>query len=325
MLTKSMVRRLWSRAPETTVNAIVRAGPEIFKQYGLTSDLRLAHFMAQLSHECGGGTIIRENMNYSASRLMQIFGVGHHSAKVTEAEAQQLAHHPEQIAERVYGLGNSKKAKELGNTQPGDGYAYRGNGMLQLTGRDSHRRVGKTVGVDLEGNPKQLEDPVVSLKVAAAEFKALNCLPAADADDIDLVTRRVNGGRNGLAERTVWLRKWKAALATSQAETPERISEAIETVEAPVPPPQEPRGGESDQVKPMTQSTIGNGAKVTGGLTIGGIAWTIWEKVQELPQSILDALVAAAGKPQFWIFVGVGVGVGFIYYKRFRLKQDAGV
>jgi len=211
-ITPAIIRTLWPRAPQATCDAISNTCHDVFTEEGFSDSLQVAHFMAQISHECGAGTIVRENMNYSYNRLLEIFGVGHHSAKVTPEEAQALAGHPMQIAERVYGLGNPSKAKELGNTQPGDGYKYRGNGMLQLTGRGSHKRIGDMIGVDLEANPEQLENPAISFKVAAAEFVALNCLPAAEQDNIALVTRRVNGGSNGLAERTVWLRKWKRAL-----------------------------------------------------------------------------------------------------------------
>lgn len=206
------LRSLWPRAPQNTITAIANTSDDVFREEGIKTPLEAAHFMAQISHECGGGTIVRENMNYSAKRLMEIFGVGKHSAKVTQEEANRLAGHSEQIAERVYGLGNPSKARELGNTQPGDGYKFRGNGMLQLTGRASHKRIGEMIGVDLEGHPEMLENPATSFKVAAAEFVALKCLPPADADDVRLVTRRVNGGANGLAERTVWLRKWKKCL-----------------------------------------------------------------------------------------------------------------
>lgn len=212
MLTPDILRRLWPRAPQAKIDAIVRASPRIFADYGIVSPLRVAHLMAQISHENGAGTIIRENMNYSAPRLLQIFGQGHHSAAITPDEAQALAHHPQEISERVYGLGNPRKAKELGNTNPGDGYRFRGNGDLQLTGGASHRKIGQAIGVDLYGDPAQLEDPEISFRCAAAEFKALNCLPAADADNATLVTRRVNGGTNGLAERKAWLKRWKQAL-----------------------------------------------------------------------------------------------------------------
>lgn len=333
MLTQSMLRTLWPRAPKAKVDAIVATAPAVFAKYGLTKPLHVAHLMAQIGHENGAGTIVRENMNYSAPRLFEIFGVGHHSAKITREEADQLAHHPQEISERVYGLGNPKKAKELGNTRPGDGFRFRGNGDLQLTGGDSHKHIGDLIGIDLYDNPEQLQDPAISFRCAVAEFVALKCLSAADADNVDLVTVRVNGGRNGLAERKVWLRKWKAALAEADmpAAAPEEnqaapppVSEAIDNANQ-VPPPEEPRGGESDPAKPMTQSTIGNGATVGGGLSLAGIAAMIWEKLQELPGSVMDALIAAAQRPSFWVAIGV-VGVfGFVYWRRHLMKERGGV
>lgn len=245
-LTRPVLRNMWPKAPQAKIDAIVKVAPKVLAEFDITTELRLAHLMAQISHENGAGTIVRESMNYSAPRMMQIFGVGRHSAAVTEAEAEALAYKPAKIAERVYGLGNPKKAKELGNTKPGDGFRFRGNGDLQLTGRGSHERIGALIGVDLAGNPEQLEDPAISFRVACAEFNKLNCIPAADDDDVRLVTRRVNGGYNGLAEREVWLRKWKAALAVAEDEP------GVAT--APVPPPSEPRGGESDQPKSATKS-----------------------------------------------------------------------
>ena len=139
-------------------------------------------------------------MNYSAPRLLVIFGVKH-SAKITKAEAARLAHHPEEIAERVYGLGNPKKAKELGNTQAGDGFAYRGNGVLQTTGRGNHRRMGLACGVDFEGNPNLVTAPEHALKPALQEWTEGNLNVAADNNQIRVITKRINGGFNGLKER----------------------------------------------------------------------------------------------------------------------------
>ena len=85
-------------------------------------------------------------MNYSAARLVEVFGVNRHSAAITMTEALRLARDEEAIAERVYGLGNPRKAAELGNTQPGDGFQYRGNGVLQTTGRGNHARLGTACG-----------------------------------------------------------------------------------------------------------------------------------------------------------------------------------
>lgn len=234
------LRKMWPRAPQATIDAVLACADAVFAKYELTTKLRVAHFMAQVTHECGAGTIIRENMNYSAGRMLQIFGVGKHSAKVTAAEARELAGHGQQIAERVYGLGNPKMARMLGNTQAGDGWRFRGNGMLQLTGRESHERIGTLIGVDLVEHPEQLEDPKISFTVAAAEFRALKAIAPADADDVVTVTRRVNGGQNGIAERRAWLRRWKAALlvalfvvSRALVSGPARAHDTLHYVQAP--------------------------------------------------------------------------------------------
>lgn len=283
MLTKAIVKQLWPRAPMAKVDAIVRTAPAVFTEFDITEPLVVAHLMAQISHENGAGTIIRENMNYSAERMMEIFGVGRHSAKVTEAEAQRLAHKPKEIAERVYGLGNPKKAQELGNTRPGDGYRFRGNGDLQLTGGDSHRRIGDLIGVDLYGKPEQLENPAISFRCAVAEFVKLNCVKPAMDDNIELVTKRVNGGYNGLAERKVWLRKWKAALA--DVATPE---ESDDTLDHDIPPPLEPRGGEADQPKPMAKSkTLWS---IILGFITGG-AGMVWQAISDNPATVAVVVI----------------------------------
>jgi putative chitinase len=200
------LKRLAPNARENYLDAIRDGGP-LFEQHGITTPRRMAHFLAQAMQETGAFTVLRENMNYSAPRLTQIFGVGHHSARVTKAEAATLAHHPEAIAERVYGLGNPKKAKELGNTKPGDGFAYRGNGILQTTGRGSHRRMGDACGVDFEGNPNLVTAPEHALKPALQEWTDGNLNQFADKNDIETITRRINGGLNGFAERQAFFKK----------------------------------------------------------------------------------------------------------------------
>src|SRR5215831_9087309 len=97
------VTRVAPNARGNYLEAIRQGGP-LFEEHGITTPLRLAHFLAQALHETGGFTVLRENMNYKAPRLLEIFGVGHHSAAVTAAEANRLAGKPEAIAERVYGL-----------------------------------------------------------------------------------------------------------------------------------------------------------------------------------------------------------------------------
>src|SRR5262249_50685559 len=141
-----------------------------------------------------------------------IFGVGKHSAAVTEEEAAELAHKPAAIAERVYGLGNPKKAKELGNTSAGDGFRYRGGGLLQTTGRGSYCEIGKTCGVDFETHPELLLSAADALKPALAEWTSDNLNVFADNDDFLAISRAINLGNprskgtpNGLSSRAEWL------------------------------------------------------------------------------------------------------------------------
>ncbi|MEI8396965.1 MAG: hypothetical protein WCF85_19740 [Rhodospirillaceae bacterium] len=177
-------------------------------EYGIDTPLRLAHFLSQVLHESGGLTVLRESMRYThGERILEIFGAGHHSAAIRPDELPGLVGNAEALAERVYGRGNPKKALELGNMQPGDGYRYRGNGMIQITGRFAHERFGKLLQVDLEAAPELATDPRYCLRLAAAEWRDNRCNEAADLDDIERVTRLVNGGLNGLAERRAWLAK----------------------------------------------------------------------------------------------------------------------
>ena len=192
----------------------IRQGGPLFEEHGITTPLRMTHFLAQALHETGGFSILRESMNYSASRLFEIFGVNRHSAAVTREEAERLAHKQEDIAERVYGLGNPRKARELGNTQVGDGFRYRGNGVLQTTGRGNHQRMGALVGVDFEGNPALVIAPEHALKPALHEWTEGNLNRFADKNDIRTITRRINGGFNGLADREAWFSKLWPLLKT---------------------------------------------------------------------------------------------------------------
>lgn len=302
------INKLWSKSPQRVRQAVIAVHEEVFKQYDINNPLVIAHLMAQISHECGGGTIIRENMNYRAPRIMEIFGVGKHSAKVTEEEARQLAGQPQALAERVYGLGNPKKARELGNTRPGDGYRYRGGGMLQLTGGSNYRKRGDAIGYSLYENPEQLENPTISFKVAVAEFAGLGCIQRAQKDDIVGVTIRVNGGRNGLSDRTVWLRKWK---------------ECLDQVE---PPAYAPRAAELDTPPSLLGTRTGQiGAVTTAAGTISAFSQvgqslsTVTDNVQTVTENgkqviatvkVVNGFLGLA--PQTWVQIGIGAGIAVV-------------
>lgn len=201
-----VVRRIAPKARVEYAEAFERGDSQLQKA-GINTPLRLAHFLAQVMHESGGLTVTFENMNYSTARMLEIFGVGRHSAAVTPQEAQKLTGNPSAIAERVYGLGNPRKARELGNTEPGDGFRYRGGGILQTTGRANYRRMGQKVGVDFETHPEFVCFADHALKPALAEWTESNLNKAADADDIALITKRINGGFNGFEDRKAWFRR----------------------------------------------------------------------------------------------------------------------
>lgn len=225
MNTIDIVRSVAPRANSNYIEAI-RQGDALFSQHNITTPLRMAHFLAQALHETGAFTILRENMNYSAQRMLEIFGVNRHSAAITDAEAAQLAGHPEAIAERVYGLGNPRKANDLGNTQPGDGFRYRGNGVLQTTGRGNHKRLGATCGVDFENNPDLVTTPEHALKPAIFEWTENDLNSFADKNDIRTITLRINGGFNGFNERIAWFNKlWPLLQNDTQPSEPYHASD----------------------------------------------------------------------------------------------------
>jgi putative chitinase len=204
--TLTVLRRVAPGAHANYMEAF-RQGTPLFEEHGITTPLRMAHFLAQVMQETGRLKVLRENMDYRVPRLLEIFGVGHHSARVTPAEAPSLAHHPEALAERVYGLGNPRKARELGNTEPGDGFRYRGNGILQTTGRGAHATAGESVDLDFEGRPELLTTPEHALKPALHEWSAGNLNRFADRNDIRTITRRINGGLIGFEERQAFFRQ----------------------------------------------------------------------------------------------------------------------
>lgn len=202
MITASaLIARTAPRALPAYVQAFA-GGDALLLAHGIDRPLRLAHFLAQALHETGRGTVLFESLYYTTpARLLAIFGQGNHSAAIRAEEVNGLLRNEAALAERVYGLGNPAKAHELGNTQPGDGYRYRGGGLLQTTGRGNYRRLKDLTGVDYEGNPALVVDPGHALLPAVHEWSQGGLNIAADRDDIVAITRTINGGLNGLAER----------------------------------------------------------------------------------------------------------------------------
>lgn len=188
--------------------------------HAIDTPLRIAHFLAQVAHESSCLGRVVENMSYSAERLLQVFP--RHFASL--AEAQAYSRQPERIGSRVYGgrMGNGDEAS-------GDGYRYRGRGLIQLTGKDNYRAFSRWSGVDVVAQPDLVADHyAVQSAVYFWDSNALNA--RADLDDIVTVTRRINGGLNGLDDRFRLLEKAKAVLAESVE--PAAVRRPAETAEA---------------------------------------------------------------------------------------------
>lgn len=216
-----VVRRVAPKALPAYMAAIEAFAEAQFANYGVTTPLRRAHFLAQILHESGGLTIVRESMRYSAPRIMEIFGVGRHTARVTPAEAAKLAGDEYALAERVYGLGNPSKAKELGNLRPGDGFLFRGNAPLQMTGGAAHKDIGRKCGVGtlFFDDPSTAMAPELVLLPALIEWQEGGCNQLADKNDLRSITRKINGGYNGLDDREAWFDKvWPLLKASNDKE-----------------------------------------------------------------------------------------------------------
>jgi len=199
VIDRAVLARLWPYASPAMLDATVAAAPAVFARFHINTQLRFYHFMAQISHESDGGTITEENLNYTtAARIAEVW-----PKRFTIETAREFVRNPQGLGNRVYN-------NRMGNrADSNDGFDFRGRGLLQITGRESYENMSKATGLDLIGIPGLAFEPKYALQIAAAEFEYLKCLPACDADDITLVTKRVNGGLIGLPSRKAWLAKWR--------------------------------------------------------------------------------------------------------------------
>ncbi len=150
-------------------------------EFEINSPQRQAAFIAQIAHESGELKWVKE-----------IWG----------PTAAQKTYEPP-----------GKKADDLGNTLPGDGFRFRGRGLIQITGRANYRFCGEALGVDLENNPDQLAEPALACRSAAWFWKSHGLNELADAGDFEHITRRINGGLNGQADRLALYGRAQEALA----------------------------------------------------------------------------------------------------------------
>ena len=180
--------------------------PEVMSKFGINTQLRLSHFLAQVSHESGNFIHTSENLNYSADRLRVVFPKYFKQDGLAEAYARK----PDLIASRVYG-------NRMGNGDEGtrDGYKFRGRGYLQCTGKSNYAEFDKFVDDDILGNP-DLVATKYPLLSAAWFFHTNNINSVSDKGATDKVitsvTKRVNGGTIGLPDRIKHFKEYYSLL-----------------------------------------------------------------------------------------------------------------
>ena len=176
-------------------DAVIAQLPDTIAKFELNTPLRLGHFLAQAGHESAGFKAVTENLNYGAKGLLGIFK----KYFPTEAKAKQYERKPEKIANLVYGgrMGNGPEAS-------GEGFKFRGRGYIQLTGKDNYKAFDVVVPEDLIETPDLVATKYPLLSAAWFFHKnGLNKIADQGATDavVTSVTRRVNGGTIGLADR----------------------------------------------------------------------------------------------------------------------------
>jgi putative chitinase len=187
-------------------DAVIAQIPDTAAKFGITNVLRLAHFLSQCGHESGGFKAVNENLNYSADGLKKIFPK-YFPGNISESYARN----PEKIASKVYGgrMGNGDEASR-------EGWKFRGRGYIQLTGKANYTAFDKLVEEDIISNP-DLVATKYPLSSAAFFFQSNGlwsiCDKGADDATVTAVTKRVNGGTIGLADRLKHFKEYYSLLA----------------------------------------------------------------------------------------------------------------
>jgi putative chitinase len=165
---------------------------EILPDYDINTVPRVAAFLAQTAHESGGYTAIKENLNYKAETLCKVWPKYFPNMDI----ANQYAHQQEKIANRAYGgrMGNGPESS-------GDGYKFCGRGLIQLTGKDNYSRYAQATEQTLDEASEHLTTFEGCVQSAAWFWEANNLNQFADSGDILTMTKRINGGTLGLADR----------------------------------------------------------------------------------------------------------------------------
>lgn len=190
-LTLDVLKACLPQAKQERLAMFLEGLNETFEHFEINTPARKAMFIAQTAHESGNFNAVEENLNYQAKALMAFW------PKKFAGVADEYARKPEKIANRAYcdRMGNGPEAS-------GEGFKYRGRGLIQLTGKDNYRACGKALGLDLLTDPDQVAKNPVAVLSAGWFWDTRKLNQWADKEDVTTVTKKINGGTIGLADRT---------------------------------------------------------------------------------------------------------------------------
>jgi putative chitinase len=248
---------------------------DMLPRYSIDSVPRIAGFMAQCAHESRDFTALEENLNYSEAALLRVFpryfGPG-------KRNAAQYARNPQKLANYVYMDEFRTPSSRLGNTQPGDGWRFRGGGIKQLTGRTNFTRFGQSINMTAEEAADYVRTQRGALESACWFWRTNNLNSFADARDIVGMSRRINGGDIGLQDRTA---RWNEAIRVLSTGTPQTKPAQNNSAT-------QLRRGSNDQEVIRLQRALGIAADGTFGPATEAalIKWQITNKLT--PSGVLD-------------------------------------
>ncbi len=224
MITKQLIRQIAPNSRDEIIDPLVKYLNIHMPKYEVNTYLRVCHFLSQAAHESASFRTLREYASGAAY----------------------------------------EGRKDLGNVKAGDGVRYKGRGIFQLTGRANYKRIGQLIGYDLENNPELAETPEISVLTALEYWKSRNLNGLADKDQVELITRRINGGLNGFEDRRKYLERSKRVI-------PRNFSFSST---APVTPTIAPivvakNGDKSPYVADLQNMLIKKGAKITADGAFG--------------------------------------------------------
>ena len=176
---------------------------DVFEKYQINTIKRQASFIGQCQHESNNFKTLEENLHYSPQRLVAVF-----PSRFPNIESAIEFNTPEKIANKIYG-------GRMGNLEDGDGYKFRGRGLVQLTGRDSYVALANATGIDAINNPDLILEPENAVLSAGWFWNKRTLNICADSNDWKTMTQRINGGLFGLNERIAFIEKAEKILGGS--------------------------------------------------------------------------------------------------------------